>query len=185
MCNSSFELIRNRGNPLGSFRLPVKACRPLPELRLLFYLGLRFKDFVSKHEHGRVKSISHSLPKNSRQSAIFCLASPFLHQEYVHRMDFGSSKKKQNFFASSAWTRPGSEMRQASPQPLLPVVWQRLLPRRRRGLRKCSLRLEARNCLPPKPRGRCFIQRMAGLRGPTTDFADAGKPRMACKLLLD
>ncbi len=32
VCNSSFELIRNRWDPLNCFRLPVKACRPQPQL---------------------------------------------------------------------------------------------------------------------------------------------------------
>jgi len=29
--NSSFELLRNRWNPIDYFRLPVKACRPEPK----------------------------------------------------------------------------------------------------------------------------------------------------------
>src|SRR5713226_5948810 len=35
VCNSSFELLRNKWDPLDCFRLPVKACRPQPQLRPL------------------------------------------------------------------------------------------------------------------------------------------------------
>ncbi len=54
VCNSSSELVRNRWNPIGRFRLPVKACRPRAKSGFLDLYFLRFEDFVSIHEHGRV-----------------------------------------------------------------------------------------------------------------------------------
>src|SRR6185436_8346467 len=54
--NSSFERPGNRWNRVAGFRLPVKACRRPNELWVPFYFLLRFKDFVTNHEHGRVKS---------------------------------------------------------------------------------------------------------------------------------
>lgn len=54
MYNSSFELLRNRWNPRGCFRRPVKACRPQPPLKFRG-LQLRFKDIVSNHEHRQGK----------------------------------------------------------------------------------------------------------------------------------
>src|ERR1035437_6088814 len=52
--NSSFELIRNRRSPPDCLRLPVKACRPQPQLKPLNHV-LWFKDIVSKHEHRQGK----------------------------------------------------------------------------------------------------------------------------------
>jgi len=37
VCNSSFELARNKWNPAGNFRLPVKACRLLSDIRAPCY----------------------------------------------------------------------------------------------------------------------------------------------------
>lgn len=54
--NSSFELLETGRDALNAVRLPVKACRRYVGTRSHQLYRIRFKDIVSNHEHGRVKS---------------------------------------------------------------------------------------------------------------------------------
>lgn len=98
VCNSSFELVRNRRNPPDCFRLPVKACRPQPELRFHSYLGLRFKEFVSEHEHGRVKWFNFTSKDRSASLLLSRFQAPFT-PVVCSQILLRSSKKPDSFRA--------------------------------------------------------------------------------------
>jgi hypothetical protein len=69
--NSSFELIRNRGDPLDCFRLPTKACRPQPQLQSLGFINYGSRTWFLITSIGRVNSFKS--PVVSKELALFSL----------------------------------------------------------------------------------------------------------------
>ena len=62
--NSASELVRNKVEPGRLFSTSSHGLSATTEIRVPFWLNLRFKDFVINHEHGRVKS-NAKIPKNN------------------------------------------------------------------------------------------------------------------------
>jgi len=62
------NLLETGGTSVRRVRLPVKACRRPSNYLAPSFLLLRFKDFASNHEHGRVKSFASQRAIGERHS---------------------------------------------------------------------------------------------------------------------
>src|SRR5437763_16991716 len=62
------NLLETGGTSVRRVRLPVKACRRPSNYLAPSFLLLRFKDFASNHEHGRVKSFASQRAIGKRHS---------------------------------------------------------------------------------------------------------------------
>jgi len=114
VCNSSFELIRNRWDPPGCFRRPVKACRPQPHSSDPVDHQLRFKDIVSNHVHrqGNSKILIFEFLATSQRTRVSSLT------QYPPTMD-----RTPQFLKEIIFRMPIAFLRSPAAEPTARLSW--------------------------------------------------------------